>query len=73
VAAPLLALIFLQTVAMGFIAKTIPQINILSFGFPLRILAGLAVIVLGLAVLDEVVMDLIDDTMTVISDWIGSL
>lgn len=73
VAAPLLALIFLQTVAMGFIAKSIPQINILSFGFPLRILGGLGVIVLGLAVLDEVVMDLIDDTLALIFDWIGSL
>ncbi len=72
VAAPLLALIFLQTVAMGFIAKTVPQINILSFGFPLRILGGLVIIVLGLAILDEVVMDLVDETMTLISDWIGS-
>ncbi len=73
VAAPLLALIFLQTVAMGFIAKTVPQINILSFGFPLRILAGLGIILLGLAILDEVVMEVIDDTLTLISDWIGSL
>ena len=72
VAAPLLALIFLQTVAMGFIAKTIPQINILSFGFPLRILGGLVIIVLGLAIIDEVVMDLVDDTLTLIFDWIGS-
>lgn len=73
VAAPLLALIFLQTVAMGFMAKTVPQINILSFGFPLRILGGLLIIVLGLVVLDEVVMDLVDDSMTLISDWIGTL
>ncbi len=72
VAAPLLALIFLQTIAMGFIAKTVPQINILSFGFPLRILGGLVIIVLGLAILDEVVMDLVDETLTLISDWIGS-
>jgi flagellar biosynthetic protein FliR len=73
VAAPLLALIFLQTIAMGFIAKTVPQINILSFGFPIRILAGLGVIVVGLAILDEVVMDLIDDTLVLIFDWIGSI
>jgi flagellar biosynthetic protein FliR len=73
VAAPLLALIFLQTVAMGFIAKTVPQINILSFGFPIRILAGLGIIVVGLAILDEVVMDLIDDTLALIFDWTGSL
>ncbi len=72
VATPLLALIFLQTVAMGFIAKTVPQVNILSFGFPLRILGGLLIIVLGLAILDEVVMEVINDTLALISDWIGS-
>ena len=72
VAAPLLALIFLQTVAMGFIAKTVPQINILSFGFPLRILGGLGIIVVGLMVVDEVVMDLVDDTLALIFDWAGS-
>ncbi len=72
VAAPLLALIFLQTIAMGFIAKTVPQINILSLGFPLRILSGLMVIVVGLVVIDEVVMELIDSTFTVIHNWTGS-
>lgn len=40
IAAPLLCLIFLQTVAMGFIARTVPQINILSIGFPMRTLMG---------------------------------
>jgi flagellar biosynthetic protein FliR len=40
VAAPLLTLVFLETIAMGFVAKTVPQLNILSLGFPLRILMG---------------------------------
>ena len=40
IAAPLLCLIFLQTVALGFIARTVPQMNILSVGFVLRILVG---------------------------------
>lgn len=45
VAAPLLAIIFLETVAMGFIARTVPQMNIMSIGFALRILIGLAVLI----------------------------
>ncbi len=73
VAAPLLALIFLQTIAMGFIAKTVPQVNILSLGFPIRILAGLAIIALGLAILDEVVLERVDDAMNLISTWVESL
>jgi len=40
IAAPILGLIFLQTVAMGFLAKTVPQLNILTVGLPLRILVG---------------------------------
>lgn len=42
IAAPLLCLVFLETVAMGFIARTVPQLNILSIGFALRIIVGVA-------------------------------
>ena len=73
VAAPLLALIFLQTIAMGYIAKTVPQVNILSLGFPIRIMAGLGIIALGLVVLDEVVLERVDDAMNLISTWVESL
>ncbi len=45
VSAPLLCLIFLETVALGFIARTVPQINILSLGFPLRIILGVFLLV----------------------------
>jgi flagellar biosynthetic protein FliR len=45
IAAPLLCLVFLETVALGFIARTVPQMNILSIGFPLRILLGFMVLV----------------------------
>jgi len=72
VAGPLLALIFLQTLGMGFIAKTVPQMNILSLGFPMRVLAGLTIISLGLVVMNEVVMELIDDTLVLMFTWIES-
>ena len=45
VAAPLLCLIFLETIAMGFVARTVPQLNILSLGFPLRITLGLFLLI----------------------------
>lgn len=72
VAAPLLALIFLETLAMGFMAKTIPQLNILSLGFPVRILVGLLTVAIGLVVIDEVVMDEIDTTMNVLFTWLDN-
>lgn len=46
VAAPLLCLFFLLTISMGFIARTVPQLNILSIGFTVRIVCG-ALIVIG--------------------------
>lgn len=70
VAAPLLALIFLETLAMGFVSKTVPQLNILSLGFPLRIMAGIAIVGLGLFVINDVMMEAIDETVHVIFDWI---
>ncbi len=49
VAAPVLTLLFLESVAMGFVARTVPQMNILSVGFVVRILmtAGLLVLTVG--------------------------
>jgi len=51
VAAPVTALLLLLTLGMGFIARTVPQFNILSVGFAIRILTTMAVLVPGFAVL----------------------
>ncbi len=72
IALPLLALIFLESVAMGFISKTVPQLNIMSLGFPLRILMGTVIIILGLIVINDVVFDFIDWTLYVMFEWIES-
>ncbi len=40
VGAPMVCLLFMQTVSLGFIAKTVPQLNIMTIGFILRILVG---------------------------------
>lgn len=70
--APLLALIFLETVAMGFVAKTVPQLNILSLGFPIRILAGIFFIAVGLYVIREIMIINIDEGLSVIRLWVTS-
>ncbi|MCC6681714.1 MAG: flagellar biosynthetic protein FliR [Phycisphaeraceae bacterium] len=40
VAAPMLCVMFLVQLALGFIMRTVPQINVLSVGFIVRILLG---------------------------------
>lgn len=72
VAAPVIAIIFLQSIAMGFVSRTVPQLNILSLGFPLRILVGFTVMLGGLVVIAEVGMEAIDDTFETLMYWVGN-
>lgn len=69
VAMPLLGVIFLETVAMGFVSKTVPQLNVLSLGFPLRIMVGLGILVAGVAVIDQVANEWIANALDDMYDW----
>jgi flagellar biosynthetic protein FliR len=71
VAAPLLCLVFLQTVAMGFVARTVPQLNILSLGFPLRIMLGIAMTVALIAPMNNALASFIQETMTRLMQLFG--
>ncbi|MEX0655209.1 MAG: flagellar biosynthetic protein FliR [Phycisphaeraceae bacterium] len=57
IATPLLCLVFLETLAMGFIARTVPGINILSVGFAVRSVIGAAVLVMGIGVMVAIYTD----------------
>jgi len=46
-AGPAVVAIFLATLALGFISRTMPQLNILAAGFPLRIALGFALLVIS--------------------------
>lgn len=41
VGAPVFCIMLVESIGTGFLMKTVPQLNILSFGFPLKILLGL--------------------------------
>ncbi|MGE5580942.1 MAG: flagellar biosynthetic protein FliR [Bacillota bacterium] len=47
---PILGTIFLVDVALGVIAKLIPQINVFMIGFPVKIILGLLVLILFLPI-----------------------
>jgi flagellar biosynthetic protein FliR len=49
IAAPTIAVIMLYNAALGIIAKTVPQINLLIVGFPIRIALGMIVVGLSMA------------------------
>jgi len=69
VAAPLLAIVLLESIAMGFMGKTIPQLNLFSLGFPLRILLGLGVLITGLAAIEDVGFEVIDEMLSLLEEW----
>ena len=71
VAAPLLCLVFLQTIAMGFIMRTVPQMNILSIGFPLRILAGATVIVTTVGLVMAAYIESTNEALRQMMEWMG--
>jgi flagellar biosynthesis protein FliR len=71
VAAPLLCLVFLQTVALGFVARTVPQMNILSIGFPLRILVGASVLITSLSALAIAFTDTMREALSEVSRFFG--
>lgn len=71
VAAPLLCLFFLETIAMGFVSKSVPSLNILALGFPLRIMAGLSVMVLGMGAIGEVLRSFMVFDFEALSGWLA--
>lgn len=71
VSAPVLCILLIETAAMGFVMKTVPQLNILSVGFPIKILLGLAVLSLGVWHIGGAVRDEIMHAGGAALEWAG--
>ncbi|MDZ4755852.1 MAG: flagellar biosynthetic protein FliR [Phycisphaerae bacterium] len=69
VSAPMVSLFFLETVALGFLSKSVPALNLMSLGFPLRIILGLGVIVLGMAGIGEAMQTFLHADIELLSGW----
>jgi flagellar biosynthetic protein FliR len=68
---PCLIAMFMTTLAMGFLSKTMPQLNILSVGFVVRILVVLAVGGISLSLSGDVFSDEIYETFVMIRNVLG--
>jgi flagellar biosynthetic protein FliR len=73
VAAPVLAILFLQSIALGYVSRTVPQLNILSLGFPLRLLLGFLVMFAGLTVIESVGFEAMGEFFIVLRSWVAGL
>lgn len=73
IATPVMVIVSMLMIAMGFVMKTMPQINIMSIGFTAKILAGLAVLLVSLGSISTVAHDEIFDTFDLLGQWVRSL
>lgn len=70
VASPMLVTMLVVDVALGFIGKSVPQINVMNAGLTLRSGLGIAVLVVGLVLTSEVMRGAIfDSVQTVTRVW----
>lgn len=73
VAAPLLAVMSLVALTMGFLGHTVPQLNILVIGFPIRTSISLLVIALTLTGAADLIVDVVPETIDTVRRSITGL
>ncbi|MBL4590420.1 MAG: flagellar biosynthetic protein FliR [Phycisphaerales bacterium] len=70
IASPIIAVVSLLYVSMGFIMKTMPQINIMSIGFAGQILAGMVTLIILLGTIATVATDEINLALQILMEWV---
>ncbi len=73
IATPVVIVLLLISAAMGFVVKTVPQINILVVGFPIKIAVGLAVMGASLVFFGRIVTDLMTGMETQLYELLSAL
>lgn len=73
VSMPVMAIVLVESVAVGFVSKTLPTLNLMSFGFPLRIMLGMAALTAALAGISGALGDEVRATLGIVSGWATSL
>jgi len=64
IAAPIFITILLTEIALGLIARLVPQMNIFIFGFPLKILAGILMIAISMPIFGRVFETILHQSQT---------
>jgi flagellar biosynthetic protein FliR len=54
-AAPMLVTMILTDVVLGFLGKTVPQVNVMTAGLSLRAVLGMVVLIVGLSLTSDVI------------------
>jgi len=73
VAAPVTGVILLLAITLGALSKTMPQINVMSVGFALKIMAGVLMLAFGTSSAVSAVIDSMDDAGKEVARFIATL
>jgi flagellar biosynthetic protein FliR len=68
VAGPILIALFLTTLSLGFISRTVPQLNILAVGFTIRVMVALFVTAMTIALCQDVLTQKFDEAFAILRD-----
>ncbi|MGE3107020.1 MAG: flagellar biosynthetic protein FliR [Phycisphaerales bacterium] len=72
-AAPVLCMIIVELVSSAFVMKTMPQINIMSIGFPIKIIIGLIAMVISVRAMGGAITSFTADGIDATLHWVESL
>jgi flagellar biosynthetic protein FliR len=70
---PVMLILTVETAAAGLIMKSVPSLNIMNVGFPIRILLGLLMIISSLALMLEVKMEHVSESYELLRAWASGL
>lgn len=73
IAAPMLATMSLVSLTMGYLGHTVPQINVLVVGFPIRSLVGLTILLFTFSGAGDVFIAAVDATLQGLGDTLIGL
>lgn len=71
--APIIATLFLVTLALGITAKTVPQMNMFVIGFPIKIAIGFIIMIITMGIMVEVMREIIEFTIISMRDFMDLL
>lgn len=72
IAAPILCLVFIETMAVGVMNKLAPSMNILTFGFIIRVIIGLGMIGATISLTRDLNLESIKDVMHIMPELLDS-
>ncbi len=71
ISSPVLGIILIETIATAFLMRTMPQLNILSIGFAVKIVLGFAALVAGMSAIDAAISGHVVEVGRVLLGWSG--